>query len=128
MKTIILIAVVLLAIYSCGLIANDEVKRFIPGIYMRHYTDEYTDSYDTIIIEAITPAGSDGYAITKRSPFEKINNEGKKVPGYELKRWTGTYDDKTKTIWLQASGKQIYFDPAKGELKIGTEPYKKIQP
>lgn len=128
MKIIISVSILLLAIYSCGPITNDKVKPFIPGTYIRHYTDEYTDSYDTITIQPITPAGSEGYAITKRSRFEKINDAGKKVPGYELKHWMGVYHEKTKTLWLETAGKRSYFDPAKGELKIGTQPYKKIQP
>lgn len=127
MKIIISVSILVLAMYSCSLIGSDKVKPFIPGTYIRHYTDEYTDSYDTITIQPITPAGSDRYAITKRSRFEKIDDAGKKVPGYELKHWMGVYDEKTKTLWLQAPGKRMYFDPVKSELKIGTEPYKKIQ-
>jgi hypothetical protein len=129
MKLIIIAHILVLAIYGCGLIANsDDVKPFIPGVYVRHYTDEYTDSYDTITVQTITPSSSYSYAVIKRSRFEKLNDDDKKVPGYELKHWTGIYDDKTKTIWLQAAGKRIYFDPAKSELKIGTEPYKKLSP
>ena len=127
MKTILFIPLCLLLIYGCDIITSkDQVKGFIPGIYIRHYSDVYTDSYDTIAIQPVTPGGSDGYVITKKSRFEKLNDDGKKLPGHLLKHWTGTYDHKTKTIWLPSSGKRMYFDPAKGELKIGAEPYKKI--
>src|SRR5690349_10285226 len=115
MKQFFLIpACLLLLILGCGILtAKDQVKGFIPGTYIRHYTDEYTESYDTITIQPITPAGSDGYAITKRSRFEKINDAGKKEPGYELKHWSGVYDEKTKTLWLESAGKRMYFDPQK---------------
>jgi hypothetical protein len=127
MKTILfahlIISVILL---GCDWIKTDNVKPFIPGVYARHYKDEYTNSYDTISIRLINPPGTNDYTIIKRSHFEKLSDNGKMIPGYELKHWTGTYDDKTKTIWLQAAGKRIYFDPDKEELKIGTEPYKKL--
>jgi hypothetical protein len=127
MKLIVFAHMIVLAIYGCGLIATkDEVQPFIPGVYARHYGDEYTDSYDTITIKPMVTAGSNGYTVTKRSRFEKLTNEGKTKLGYDLKKWTGIYDEKTKTLWLQAPGKRIYFDPNEGELKIGEEPYKKL--
>lgn len=127
MKIVLFAHLVVLLLYGCGIVSNtDEVKPFIPGIYVRHYTDEYTDSYDTIRITSATIHGSTGYWVIKRSRFQKIDNDGKSQPGYELKKWIATYDEKNHTLFLEKAGKSIYFDPANRELKIGTEPYKKL--
>lgn len=127
MKIVLLAHIVLLMIYGCGLIVKrDEVKEFIPGVYVRHYSDEYTDSYDTIQIKLVNRSGSEGYSVIKRTRFRKQTDDGKTIPGYEIKNWFGTYDDHSKTLWLQGPGKQIYFDPTKSELKMGAQPYKKL--
>ncbi len=90
MKIVILAHIIALAIYGCGLIStDDDVQPFIPGVYARHYRDEYTDSYDTITIKSIMTSGSAGYVVTKRSRFEKKENDNTIEPGYELKKWTG---------------------------------------
>lgn len=128
MKILLFAHIVVLLLYGCSLVSKkNEVNPFIPGVYVRHYTDEYTDSYDTLTIKLITTEGSEGYSVIKRSGFQKSGNDGKKFPGYELKKWTGVYDDKTKTVWLQKAGKSMWFDPTKAELKMGDEPYKKIK-
>jgi hypothetical protein len=106
----------------CGLMQPDKVKAFVPGVYVRHYTDEYTDSYDTITIRAV----NDKYEVIKKTKFEKVMNNGGTAPGYTIQRWTGNYDDKTKSLWLEQAGKAISFNPAKKELIIGTQPYKKL--
>ena len=124
---IIILHVIAVSLFGCVTSATkDEVRPFIPGIYTRHYKDEYTDSYDTISIHLVTQDGSAGYVIVKRSRFQKLDDKGHPVPGHELKKWMGVYEEESKTIWLQTAGKRIYLDPAARELKIGTEPYKKL--
>ena len=128
MKTGLLLSIIFMLLHSCNVaFRNDRVKRFIPGVYARHYADEYSDSYDTIEIRLIATGGSDGYTITKRTQLQKQTDDGKTTQEYQIKRWKGFYDDKTKTIWLPSTGKRIYFDPAKNELKTGTQPYKKLR-
>lgn len=131
MKIVLLIVLylhLLLLICGCERIrSKDQVKSFIPGIYVRHYVDEYTNSYDTIVIKLISVDGSEAYTVVKRSRFQKQTNEGKAADGEEFKNWAGFYDENTKTIWLEGQGKRIYFDPRMNELKIGTQPYKKLK-
>lgn len=125
--TLFYILIVFILFYACRLARyKDEVKEFIPGVFARHYKDEYTDSYDTIVIKAISPEGSDDFVVIKRSRYNKQTNEGTTEPGYEFKKWAAVYDKKTKRLWLPVPGKSIYFDPKRNFLKIGTEPYKKL--
>ena len=127
MKAVLLIPVILFIILAaCQLVRTDEVKPFIPGTYARHYRDDYTDSYDTVQIQQLTVDGSEGYTVIKRSRFQKIDNDGGATPGYEIKKWVASYDEKSQTLWLQKAGKSIYFDPVQRQLKLGIEPYKKL--
>lgn len=114
--------VLVFLLLSCSLMESDKVKAFMPGVYVRHYTDEYTNSYDTITIKGV----DDKYEVIKRTKFEKLMDNGKLQPGHAIQRWTGNYDEQTKSLWLVQAGKAIYFNPSKNELMIGTQPYKKI--
>lgn len=123
MKSVLYMCVVLIVfLLGCGLTQSDKVKAFMPGVYVRHYTDEYTNSYDTITIKGV----DDKYEVIKRTKFIKLTDNGKMQPGYTLQKWTGNYDDKHKSLWLQQAGKAIYFKLAQKELIIGTQPYKKL--
>jgi hypothetical protein len=112
------------SLYSCNLPANDDAKNFIPGTYTRHYTDEYTDSYDTILIRQ---NAINTYILTKKSKYKKISDQNCWVAGSEEKKWLGTYDEGTGTLFLPSNGKTIFFDLKNRELNIGAEPYKKIK-
>lgn len=124
MKTVILSLILCLLLFSCDLLTKEETKNFIPGMYTRHYKDEYTDSYDTIIIKSISDKD---YMVTKKSSYQKLNDEKIWVPGYEVKKWMGTLDKGTASLFLPTPGKTIFFNGKNKELRIGTEPYKKIK-
>jgi hypothetical protein len=113
---------VFITFYGCQLFDGDGTKPFIPGTYTRHYKDEFTDSYDTIFIEAVA---ENSYRVKKLSCFQKINDEQIPMAGSEVRKWMGTYDKGTGTLFLSPDGKTIFFDRKNGELRIGTEPYKK---
>jgi hypothetical protein len=112
-----------ISLYSCSFPSNNNAKNFIPGTYARHYTDEYTDSYDTIVIRQ---NASNIYTLNKKSSYKKLNDRSCWIAGSEEKKWLGTYDKGTGTLFLPSVGKTVFFDPEKPELRIGAEPYKKI--
>lgn len=113
-----------ISLYSCSHPANDDERNFIPGTYTRHYTDEYTDSYDTILIRQ---NASNTYILTKKSKYKKISDQSCWIAGAEEKKWLGTYVEGTGTLFLPSNGKTIFFDLKNRELRIGAEPYKKIK-
>jgi hypothetical protein len=115
-----------LALASCSGLASDEVRNFIPGIYARHYTDEFTNSLDTVEIKPVTEAGSDGFKITKRMRYQKTIDGQQTSFDYKMETWFGIYESDSKTLYIEKSGKRIYFDPVAGELKMGEMPYKKL--
>ncbi|MEI6949633.1 hypothetical protein V9K67_20770 [Paraflavisolibacter sp. H34] len=120
-------AVPVTLLFSCaGRNASDAVQEFIPGTYVRYYTDEFRKSFDTVQIRPVTSSGSTGYAITKRDRYRKVL-DGRELPEQSsVKEWMGAYDPQTQTLLLESSGSRIYFDPSKGELNMGKVPYKKL--
>ena len=126
-KMAIMVYLLLMVVLTgCSLVQQDRIKNFIPGVYVRYYADEYTESYDTIRITRSSGPGKENYSVIKRRRTAKVDNNGKIVPGYELKKWTATFDAKSQSLWITNAGKAIYFYPARRELRIGTEPYKKL--
>ena|SRR6266545_3531731 len=127
MKTLIIISsLICFALIACDGVTKDEVKDFIPGVYSRHYMDEYTNSYDTVEVKLVTKEGSEGYVVDKRSRYQKMI-DGQKTPfDHKMEQWFGRYEKDSKTLYIEKSGKRIYFDPKEGELKMGEMPYKKL--
>jgi len=111
---------------ACDGLTKDKVKDFIPGVYQRHYMDEYTNSYDTVEIKLVTNEGSEGYVVNKRARYQKMIDGQKTSFAYKTEQWFGSYEKDSKTLFVEKSGKRIYFDPKEGELKMGDMPYKKL--
>ncbi len=126
MKILFIICALCFVLLACNGIRKDGVREFIPGAYYRHYMDQYTNSYDTIKIKLVTNGGSEGYVIDKTSHYQKMI-DGQKTPfDYKIEKWLGRYDKNSKTLYIEKSGKRIYFDPEDRELKFGETPYKKL--
>jgi hypothetical protein len=124
MKT--LSALLFATLTSCTA-GTDKVKSFIAGTYIRHYVDEYTDSYDTLHIVPITNGGSEGFAITKSMRYQKRFN-GNLLPwNYKVQYWSGKYEKASKTLVVEQTGNQVFFDLMKNELSMGIMPYRKIK-
>ena len=127
MKTLLLIcSISFFILIACGGLNKDTVKDFIPGVYYRHYMDEYTNSYDTVEIKLVTNEGSEGYVLNKRTRYQKMIEGQKTSFAYKKEQWFGSYEKDSKTLYIGKSGKRIYFDPKEGELKMGDMPYKKL--
>jgi len=115
--------IVLLLTACDSLLQSKDVRNFMPGVYTRHYKDEYTESDDTI---AIHEKGAT-YEVTKRSRQVKIIDGKPLEPHYILVKWTGVYNAEQKHLWVEPAAKAILFDADKKELSIGTQPYKKAE-
>ena len=125
MKFFLSLVAVIVFFSGCEVIP-DPVEEFIPGIYARHYIDEFTDSYDTIEIKPIVKRTDHSYVVFMRKKFVKITDGTVSGPFYDVKRWEADYDKNKKVLWIGVVGKTIYFDPHRKELKIGIQPYKKL--
>ncbi len=122
-----LLAGLVVVILSCNnLIQADTVKVFIPGTYSADWSTEFNQTKDTLLLEPLTENGSETFRITRRSHIEFINAAKDKAPEYKIAKWTGTYDVKTKTIFINNNGRVLSFDPKKEIMWMGTTMYKKL--
>jgi hypothetical protein len=116
-----------MAIIGCnGLTQSDTVKEFIPGTYSAEWQTELNTTRDTLSLQALTQDGSATYLIIRRSQVTFINAAKNRPPEYRLVKWAGTYDSKTKTIFINNNGRVLSFEPQKEILWMGTIKYKKL--
>ena len=120
-----MISIVISCLLLTGCNIDDNVKSFIPGIYVAEWKTEFNESRDTMLIHPLTQGGSETYRITRRTWF-RYRNEKRRGPEYKLLQWTGSYDEKQKTIMVHNTGRVLSFDPANAEMKMGTITYKKL--
>lgn len=123
----ILIACLVVVLLSCdNLNKSDNVKSFIPGTYSSEWETEFNKTKDTLLVQELTQSGSETYQITRRSQVVFINAAKNRPPEYRLIKWAGTYDSKTKTIFINNNGRVLSFDPTKAIMWMGTIMYKKL--
>lgn len=106
---------------SCSRGADDELRAFIPGTYVREIDHAFAVGMDTLIIIRLE-AGM--YRIEKRSGLRRLYG-GKKRPFESRKeRWLGKYEEKTGMIQVLKNGKLLFFDQDKNRLLPGSLEYR----
>ena len=118
-----LIIFLFISSFSCGTGAQ-QVRDFIPGVYVREFSHEFAFGYDTLIIRH-TKANT--YSIEKRSGYQRLR-EGKEP---ELVRnreqWTGLYNEREQHLMEQRRGKLLTFQLEEGKLLLGASEYYKVK-
>lgn len=123
----ILFACLVVVLFSCNNLNNsDNVKSFIPGTYCSEWETEFSKTKDTLLLQQLTQNGSETYQITRRSQVIFINTAKNRPFEYRLIKWAGTYDSKTKTIFINNNGRVLSFDPMKATMWMGTIRYQKL--
>lgn len=112
---------------SCNYTKNhNAVKEFVPGIYAAAWAMEMTQTVDTILLEPLTVNGSETFRITRKSRVTYVNTAKNRPPEYRIVRWTGIFDEKSKTIFINNNGRALSFDPKNRNMWIGTIKYRKL--
>jgi phosphopantothenoylcysteine synthetase/decarboxylase len=122
--TILIIATTILT--SCtSLSRTGNVKAYIPGIYVRLVSNEFSIGRDTLIISELSKVGN-SYRIIKKTAFQRIA-EGK-TSKVERKQevWNAVYNEQEKLLHETVKGKLLSFNPEARLLYVGTSEYKKI--
>ncbi len=123
MKTSFIISICLVA--SCNNVPSDETRRFIPGMYVKAFEQEYSKGNDTLIITRVSKDGNN-YRIIKRAGYRRIL-DGKTLPKeYSNDMWTAIYDEKLKVLNELKKGRVLSFIPEKQILLVGSSEYRKI--
>ena len=127
MKMITFLTLVILFIGCDGLIHTDNVKPFIPGIYLTSWKTSFSTAIDTMLIASVSEKGSELYSITRRTHLEFINAAKKREPEYSITKWTGSYNAADKTIVIQSNGRILSFGPSANVMRMGAVTYKKLK-
>ena len=105
---------------------QQESSDGLPGIYTTYYTDEFSERYDTLLIEPVSIKRSDAYTIEKTSIAKKVL-DGSILPSQKrVKHWDGIYDHQSGSILLEP-GKHLYYDKEGQQILIGKQRFLKIK-
>lgn len=126
MKMITFFTLVILFVGCDGLLHSDNVKPFIPGIYLASWKTTFSVAVDTMQIAAVSSNGSEGYLITRRTHLQFINASKKREPEYSITKWIGSYNATDKTILVPVNGRVLSFDPDNKLLCMGSIVYRKL--
>jgi len=111
---------------SLGLVSctSDEVKDFIPGIYVNSAGGKFSIASDTLVLELVE---GNNYQVFRRTGYHLIR-DGKVGPReYKTEIWTCAYSQATKTLTESRLGKIISFYPENSALQVGRRVYEKLK-
>jgi hypothetical protein len=105
---------------------NDQIRKFVPGIYVRHFRDEFSTGSDTLdITEHDGKAGI--YFIDEKEGYQQ-KLDGKVFPAqYKTKEHTALFNETTHQLTIQNGGDIITFLPDKNKLLLGRTEYEKVK-
>ena len=125
MKPISVIRTMIVFTSSCNLVSSNEAtSTFIPGIYVREISNEYSIGRDTL---AISHFNASTYAIVHYSTYQRIE-EGQLLPKErKVEKWVALYDKKAALLKEGKRGRLLSFQPQNNRLLVGSSPYQKVK-
>jgi hypothetical protein len=126
MKQLFKVLMVAAVISSCSGPAADNVRAFIPGIYIKEINDEFSKGMDTLVFEVMDETGG-VYSIKRRTGYQQTIDGKQLSPQYETESWTAVYDEKTHQLMEQRKGRVFTFLPDQDKLSMGSSEYRKIK-
>ncbi len=119
------IIVCLLLLSSCVL-WDDNIKEFIPGMYVKQFQQQYASGSDTLVITTQDET-TNRYNIERHLSYIPVHDGKVLSLQNETAAWYGIYNKDDKQLIVRPSGKIIAFSPEKNCLYIGTSVYKKVK-
>lgn len=102
---------------------GENIKAFIPGIYVKEAKSEYSVASDTL---HITSLGGNAFLIEQSTGYQAIRNGKLLKKKFKKEKQTGVYDPQKQVMNENPSGRLFIFNPAGQVLFIGTAEYQKI--
>ncbi len=102
---------------------SDNIKAFIPGIYVKEAKSEYSVACDTL---HITSLGGNAFLIEQSTGYQPIRNGKLLSRKFKKEKETGVYDSQKQVMNETSSGRLLIFNPAGKTLLIGSANYHKI--
>jgi hypothetical protein len=126
MKIVLLVHIVALVIYGCGLPKNKhEVEEFIPGTYIRFSQHEFGIEYDTLVISLQNKFPLE-YKILRKWKYERVLDNQKIEPEYKRSFTSGIYNVKNGLLQENETGDLYSFDLKQKILFNGPVKYQKL--
>lgn len=105
---------------------GDDIKAFIPGVYVAPIRSEYSKGEDTLLI-GVFDARVNTYVIFKHSGYQRIKEGVIQPKQYAREKCMAVYDESSHVLQALKSGRLFIFSPQKHCLLLGTVEYKKIK-
>ena len=126
MKILLLIHIVTLLVYGCGLTkTTDEVEEFIPGTYIRFSKHEFGTEFDTLVISLQNKSALE-YKILRKWKYERMLDDQKIEPEYKRSFTSGIYNGKHRVLRENETGDMYSFDVKQRTLFNGPVKYQKL--
>lgn len=117
---IILCAIAVSLITACK---TDNIRSFIPGIYINNTGSEFSIANDTLVIE---PSENNSFHLHRKTGFNLVADGKVGRREYETENWNAIYDESTKVLTEIKKGKLITFYPDSAKIKVGNRTYQKL--
>jgi hypothetical protein len=126
MKILIVVHLLIVLFYGCGLIERkDEGREFLPGTYTRFSQHEFGTEHDTLVISLQNKAAGE-YKIVRRWKYERLL-DGKAIePEYKFITTSGIYHSSKKLLEERETGDFFSFDVTGELLFNGPVKYQKL--
>lgn len=111
-----------IAAWGCGEV--DEVRAFMPGVYVREFSHEFAFGYDTLELRLVS---GNTYAIEKRSGYQRVREGAAPEAVRHVEKWTGLYNERERHIMEQKREKLLTFHPEEQKLLLGAVAYYKVK-
>lgn len=109
-----------------GSTTSDDIKAFIPGVYVAPIRTEYSKGEDTLLI-GVFDDRVNTYVIFKHSGYQRIKEGIIQPKQYAREKWMAVYDESSNVLQELKSGRLFIFSPQKHSLLLGTAEYKKVK-
>lgn len=104
---------------------SEDVKAFIPGIYIRHFEGLYSTGNDTLYIT--NTDNYNAYLIIRKSVFQRLQNNQLQQPERVVENWSAVYNPRDKILYEQKRERLLSFKPDSNKLFVGGSAYLKIK-
>ena len=126
MKTIFLLQFAAFTLFcSCNSLLKDEVKEFIPGVYIRFSQHEFGTEYDTLVITLQNNSANE-YKILRKWKYERLVDGQRIQPEYKRSLTSGVYNTTHKLLQENQTGDIYSFDVKQKILLNGPIKYQKL--
>ena len=126
MKLLLFAHLCVLFIYGCGLVqSSDNVRRFIPGMYIRFSSHEFGTEYDTLVISLESESAA-SYRIVRKWKYERVLDGVVIEPEYKRTITSAVYNTDRKLLEETKSGDVYSFDVVNKILFDGAVKYQKL--